>query len=362
MFLRIILSVVVLLVTLHGAAVAEQEKTVIYKSEMTAGNSLPELLLASFQQPDLIELPLVLTRDGSPLVFDDIRLNPKTNVAEIFPERSRQDNNFYVVDFTLAEIRQLSYTASNNSMEIAGHLASLAEVMQMTDRLNAVRSSSVGILALIKYPWFHSNEGYDISNSVLKTLLAHSSLSDTRLLLKCYDPDELQRIKKELIPGLPVQVTLMQGVDSKQGNETMRLRGGRWVGYDYEWLFTRLGLRVVSGYADVLILQDIEQISPTPLASLIGDSQALKMRVFLDTAGLPRGEEESYYERLLFELNGDGLITGMPGKLRSFLESKKPVELDSSDLIQPQPTTEEDPPALLSDPEALIERLKKIQE
>ncbi|RUO63373.1 Glycerophosphoryl diester phosphodiesterase [Pseudidiomarina planktonica] len=56
---------------------------------------------------DFIEQDVVLTRDSIPVVLHDIRLDHISNVAKVFPQRTRPDGHFYVMDFSLDELRQL---------------------------------------------------------------------------------------------------------------------------------------------------------------------------------------------------------------------------------------------------------------
>ncbi len=361
MFQRIILGLIILFATAISAMAAEQTKTIIYKDTAASSYSLPALILAGLQEPDFLELPIVLSRDNIPVVFNDLFLYPKTNVADIFPERSRSDGKYYTIDFTLTELEQLSYATSEQEPGITGHISSLEDTLVVISQLNGRIERDIRVMALIKYPWFHTNEVYDISNSVLKTLIAHSSSAETPLYLKCYDPEELQRITKELLPGLPVQVQLIQGIDAEGGNETMRIKRGRWLSYNYEWIFTRLGLRVVSGYATALSLQDVNQLSESRLKSFIADSQGLKLHVFINAAHLVPDEQERYLAKLFFDFNADGLSTSNPAALRNFLDRQQTTESERSEIISPIRKEDPPPPALLSDPEKLRERLMNIQ-
>lgn len=56
---------------------------------------------------DFIEQDVVLTRDSVPVVLHDIRLDKISNVAKVFPQRLRPDGHFYVMDFSLDELRKL---------------------------------------------------------------------------------------------------------------------------------------------------------------------------------------------------------------------------------------------------------------
>ena len=70
--------------------------------------------MAYAMNPDYIEQDLVLSKDNVPVVIHDIYLDDVTDVAEKFPERKREDERFYVVDFTFDELQQLSVTERFN--------------------------------------------------------------------------------------------------------------------------------------------------------------------------------------------------------------------------------------------------------
>ena len=56
---------------------------------------------------DFLEQDIVLTKDDVPVVLHDIYLDTVTDVAKRFPGRKRADGRFYVLDLTLAELKQL---------------------------------------------------------------------------------------------------------------------------------------------------------------------------------------------------------------------------------------------------------------
>ena len=60
-------------------------------------NTLAALPLAVADKVDFIELRTVLTRDDKLIVYNDLTLNRLTDVAVRFPERHRDDGNFYVI-------------------------------------------------------------------------------------------------------------------------------------------------------------------------------------------------------------------------------------------------------------------------
>ncbi len=66
--------------------------------------------MAYAQGADFIEQDVVLTKDGIPVVIHDIYLDLTTNVREVFPHRARADGKWYVIDFTVEEIKTLRVT------------------------------------------------------------------------------------------------------------------------------------------------------------------------------------------------------------------------------------------------------------
>ncbi|MBM9605036.1 glycerophosphodiester phosphodiesterase family protein [Desulfopila inferna] len=353
-----VLLIAALLFFLHSPLWASQEKQIIYHGNRGSSYSLPSLVIAALQRPDFIELPLLLTRDNIPVVFDDLFLDPQTNVADIFPGRSRQDGNFYLIDFTLSEIQQLSLRRHEGDRGATTHLTSFDDALGLLSHLGSSFGVAPRILPVIKYPWFHANEARDISSIVLDAVIANSN-SDTVIFLKCFDPDELQRINQDLLPGLPLEVKLIQGIEAAGGRETMRREKERWSGYSYEWLFTRLGLRVAVEYAYALMLDDVDVVEEENLKRLIVDSQGLRMKIFITVPQDSVISPESFYEKILFELNADGLALEHPAGLRSFLKQKASSVEKPRDT--PSPQEKNDASGILSDPDALLERLKRVQ-
>lgn len=79
-----------------------------------------EAVVAAFMMaPDYIEMDVILTRDNVPIVTHDLYLDYVTNVAELYPGRNRSDSHFYVIDFTLAEIKRLKVTERLNGQATA---------------------------------------------------------------------------------------------------------------------------------------------------------------------------------------------------------------------------------------------------
>lgn len=174
-------------------------------------HTLPAKAMAYAMQADYLEQDVVLSKDDVPIVIHDIHLDAVTNVAEIFPERKRDDGRYYVIDFTFEELKTLSVTERFDieSGEVVFPkrfpkgksrfgLHSLQEEIELIQGLNKSTGNDIGIYPEIKDPAFHRNEGKDISEIVLKVLseYGYKTKSDN-CILQCFDASELRRIREE---------------------------------------------------------------------------------------------------------------------------------------------------------------------
>ena len=196
-----------------------------------ASGYLPEHTLAAkamayAQGAHFIEQDLVMSKDDHVVVLHDHHLDSVTDVSDVFPGRARADGRYYVVDFTLAELRQLAVTERFRLVDGATaavypqrfppgkssfQIATFAEEIELIQGLNESTGGSVGIYPEIKSPAFHRGEGKDISAAVLKVLKTYGYTERRHsVFLQCFDAAELQRIHEELLPELSMDVALVQ--------------------------------------------------------------------------------------------------------------------------------------------------------
>ena len=88
------------------------EKTII--AHRGASGYIPEHTLASkalaYQMGvPFLEQDLAMTKDNRLVVIHDHFLDRVTDVADKFPGRTRDDGRYYVIDFTLDEIKSLNF-------------------------------------------------------------------------------------------------------------------------------------------------------------------------------------------------------------------------------------------------------------
>ena len=116
---KVILATVIGCVVFSMGAVAQPNTDKIVIAHRGASGYLPEhtlpaKALAYGMKPDYIEQDVVMTKDDKLVVLHDHYLDRVTNVATLFPDRARKDGRYYAIDFTLAEIKQLSVTEGFN--------------------------------------------------------------------------------------------------------------------------------------------------------------------------------------------------------------------------------------------------------
>ncbi len=214
-------------------------------------HTLPAKAMAYAQGAQFIEQDLVMTQDDQVVVLHDHHLDTVTNVRDVFPGRARADGRYYVIDFTLAELRQLAvierFEPSDGQKtavfeqrfpleKSSFRISTFAEEIELIQGLNQSTGRSVGIYPEIKSPVFHRGEGKDISAAVLRILKIYGYGEWPDLVfLQSFDPYELQRIRSELLPAMSMTVPLVQLLGTEP---------------EFRAALTPEGMRMVASYAD----------------------------------------------------------------------------------------------------------------
>jgi len=104
--------------TVNDRVLVGKDRVTLWQSKLViahrgASGYLPEHTLAAkamayAQGAHFIEQDLVMTQDDQVVVLHDHHLDTVTNVRDVFPNRARADGRYYVIDFTLAELRKLA--------------------------------------------------------------------------------------------------------------------------------------------------------------------------------------------------------------------------------------------------------------
>ena len=307
-----------------------------------ASGYLPEHTLAAkamahAQLADYIEQDLVMTKDDRVIVLHDHHLDQVTNVRDVFPERHRDDGRYYVIDFTLEEIRNLAVYErfdfkDGTALPVFAdrfpvgvsrfRIHTFEEEIELIQGLNTSTGRSVGIYPEIKNPGFHREEGKDLSLAVLNILKAYGYVGKSDpVYLQCFDWAELKRVHDSLQPQLNMDLRLVQLLPSTE---------------DYRWILQEGGMAelarvVVSvGPSIHMIVERDSPASPLRITPLVGMMHAAQLEVHpytfrRDAGAIP--EYASSFDDLLniflYQVGVDGVFTDFPDLTVNYIDSRE---------------------------------------
>jgi glycerophosphoryl diester phosphodiesterase len=220
-------------------------------------HTLPSKALAYGQGVDYLEQDVVLSKDNVPIVIHDIYLDEVSNVASVFPTRNRSDGRFYVIDFTVDDIKKLRASERFNRQtgkpvfpkrfplnQSTFHLVTLAEELEFIDGLNKANLDNnrrVGAYVEIKDPAFHITENRsNISEIVLNVLRKYNYTKRTdNVFLQCFDVEELQQIRLHLKSDLKLVALLTENRYRSEYSKT-----------DYTYWTSEIGVEDMSTFVD----------------------------------------------------------------------------------------------------------------
>lgn len=307
-----------------------------------ASGYLPEHTIAAkamafAQGADYIEQDLVMTRDDEIVVLHDHYLDTVTNVSTVYPHRARADGRYYVIDFTLEEIRQLRvserfemrngephaiFPARFPLNQASFRVHTFAEEIELILGLNRSTGRAVGLYPEIKSPAFHREAGKDISAAVLDVLASYGFRdSQDPVYLQCFDPHELIRIHRELMPARNMQLPLVQLIGTSP---------------QFAPLLTAEGIQQISEYAagigpSMHLLVDKNSPAGKPqLTGLATAAKAVGLKIHPYTFRLEREQIPAYagsFQELLEiffrQVLVDGVFTDFPDITVRFLETSR---------------------------------------
>ncbi|MGL5813440.1 MAG: glycerophosphodiester phosphodiesterase [Aeromonas sp.] len=329
------------------ALAADEGKVVI--AHRGASGYLPEHTLASKalaygMGADYLEQDLVMTKDDQLVVMHDHFLDGITDVAERFPGRARADGRYYVVDFTLDEVRSLRmtepfqlvdgkqvpvYPARFPLWQSRFEIHSFQEEIEMIQGLNKSTGKQIGIYPEIKAPWLFRHEGKDISKAVLKVLKQYGYTNkESKIYLQSFDADELKRIDTELMPAMGMDLKLVQLMAETDWNETMVYDAkGKATPYDYDWMFKPGAMKTIATYADgigpwkPMIVTEPGIPGKPVITGMVKEAHAAGLKVHPYTFRQDQGQIPAYAKDFtdllnifLYQADVDGVFSDFPDK------------------------------------------------
>lgn len=313
--------------TIGTTAMATQDKLII--AHRGASGYLPEHTLAAKAMAhamgaDYIEQDVVLTKDGIPVILHDIHLDTVSDVATVFPDRKRPDGQYYVIDFTLSEIKTLSVhertkRGSNASVfpnrfphaKSSFQIPTFVEEIELIQGLNKSTGRTVGIYPEIKAPQFHHDNGLDLAKIVIKILNEHGYKTKTDpIILQCFNWKENQRIRNDL--GFKGKMIQLLGENN----------WGIAKGSDFDYLKSKEGLvemaKTVDGIGPWINQVVTGKVDGNPqLTDLVDNAHDAGLSVHPYTARadkLPKWADtfEELIAIILQSANADGVFTDFP--------------------------------------------------
>jgi glycerophosphoryl diester phosphodiesterase len=307
-------------------------------------HSLPSVALAIAMDADIIKIDVVLTADNEVIVLGSPDIATASNVAEIFPDRIREDGHYYAFDFTLDEIRRLTLRdpAKRFPEELYLRLGipTLEEELALIGALSKSLDKNIPIAVELRQPWLHRKEGKDLTKPVLSILQQYGYTGSTdNIFILSYDAVELRRIKKQLLPEMGMTIKLVQLIESNEGRETMSEEWGEWTSYNYDWMFSKSGLRALSGSVAAIGLPKhmlADSQGKLLLADFVENAQQLNTMIF--TFPVQKDEHtqmpfvNSFAEELeffYFTVGVDGIVTDFCKDALHYLKNRpeKPINL-----------------------------------
>ncbi|PSB15923.1 glycerophosphodiester phosphodiesterase [filamentous cyanobacterium CCP2] len=310
--------------------------------------------LAVYQGADFIEPDLVPTKDGVLIARHENAMaiiDPETgelveattDVADRpeFADRlttkvidGREVTGWFTEDFTLAEIKTLRAVErlpQLRSTEFDGffEVPTLAEIIELANRLEQVTGRKIGIYPETKHPTFFAEEGtlldgtpinINLGERLIETLVENDYTDPSRIFIQSFEVGNLKELAETIMPAAGVDLPIVQ------------LLGGGGAPYDfvasgddrtYADLATPEGLAEIATYADgigpskgLIVQTQDDELVPT---SLVEDAHAVGLlvhpytfrdeSVFLAEAYNENPELE--YE-LFIRLGVDGYFTDFP--------------------------------------------------
>jgi glycerophosphoryl diester phosphodiesterase len=251
--------------------------------------------LALAQAADYVEQDLQITKDGVLVCLHDLTLERTTNVEEVFPDRSRLEDNqktWPVSDFTLAEIKRLD-AGSWFDQKFAGE-----RVPTWQEAIDLIRGKA-GLFPETKGPDVYGDRGFDMEALVLKeleknTLDQPNADPRTPVIIQSFSPESLQKMRK-MGAKLPLVLLISDGDPDR----------GQWLSNE--------GLKRARTFADGIgPAKSLLVTDPTlaPRARKLGFS--ITPYTFR-SAGLAAGQNvKDEMAKFLYEIGVDALFTDNP--------------------------------------------------
>lgn len=303
-----------------------------------------------------LEQDLAMSKDDRLIVIHDIYLDRVTDVADKFPDRFRADGRYYVIDFSLEEIKSLNFTEGftiKNGNRVQNYpdrfplgsssfkLHTFEEEIEFIQGLNKTTGRDTGLYTETKAPWFHKQEGKDISKATLEVLQKYGYVSkNSKVFFQTFDFPDLIYVKQELMPALDMDlktVILYAYNDWKKTYE--KQSDGSWTPFDFNKIMTIEGMAEVARYADgagpaydMIIDKKLSSKGNIVTTDFVKNAHMNNMIVHPYTIrkdALPEYVNNVYelYEAVLYTAGADGVFTDFPDLGLNYIKNRNRLNI-----------------------------------
>lgn len=313
-------------------------------------HTLESKALAYMMGADYLEHDLAMSSDNYLIVIHDIYLDRLTDVAEKFPDRVRNDGRYYVIDFTLEELKSLNFSEGfviENGKKVQEYknrfpmftstfkLHTFEEEIEFIQGLNKTMGRDIGIYVETKAPWFHKQHNKDISKATLEVLKKYGyTTKESKAYFQTFDYPDLKYVKDILMPQFNMDIKTILLYAYNDWHETYEYKDGSWQLFDYEPLMTFEGMKEVAHYAtgtgpsyDMIIDKDKSKQGSIVITDFVSNTHKNNMICHPYTVRkdkLPHYVTcvEELYDALYFKAGVDGLFTDFTDLAVNFLKKK----------------------------------------
>ena len=338
--------------TAFNVAVAGNVQDKIIIAHRGASGYLPEHTLESKALAynmgvKYLEQDLAMTKDNRLVVIHDHFLDRVTDVADKFPDRARKDGRFYVIDFTLDEIKSLNFTEGfevQNGKRVQVYkgrfpmftstfkIHTFEEEIEFIQGLNKTMGKDIGLYVETKAPWFHKQEGKDISKATLEVLKKYGyTTKDSNVIFQTFDYPDLKYVVDTLMPQMGMSLKTVALIGKNDWGETYELKDGKWEPFDFNYLLNPKNYPEIAKYATGLgptyeQLFDLDKTTQDHIVvnDLVKNAHKNGMIVHPYTVradALPKycTDVNELYQAILIDADADGLFTDFPDLGVNFL-------------------------------------------
>ena len=296
-----------------------------------ASGERPEHTRAAYERAieqgaDYIEPDLVMSRDGVLVVRHENEISGTTDVAarpEFADSRTTKTidgqtvTGWFTEDFTLAELKTLRARERLPELRPANTAFDGQDpILTFDEVLDIAATARVGVAPELKHPSYFAALGLPMEATFVATLQRRGLTgSEAPILIQCFEPGTLQRLRARLAAPLLQLVAASGGPFDRPD-------------LDYAAMTTPPGLADVARYADWIGI-DTTLIEPSPGAptTLITDAHTAGLKV---AAWTFRAEN-----RFLPEADRLGADPAAHGRLRERLARFAAYGLDAAFMDQP---------------------------